>query len=78
MSGGKGEKRLHRCHICEKEFDQYELELHFLNSHDKMDEGTDKENDKCHDDVQRDPLKSVTYKCKTTSYCFDRDLHLMK
>ena len=45
-------KRLHsRCHICEKEFDQYELELHFLNSHDEMEKGTDKENDKCHDDV---------------------------
>ena len=51
MLGGKGEKRLHRCHICEKGFDQYELELHFLSSHDEMDEGTDKENDKCHDDV---------------------------
>ena len=38
-------------HICEKGFDQYELELHFLNSHDEMEKGTDKENDKCHDDV---------------------------
>ena len=59
-------KRLHRYHICEKEFDQYELELHFLNSHDEMDEGTDKENDKCHDDAQGDPFKSVTFKCKTS------------
>ena len=67
MLGGKGEKRLHsRCHICEKEFDQYELELHFLSSHDEMDEGTDKENDKCHDDLQRNPFKSVTFKCKTS------------
>ena len=67
MLGGKGEKRLRsRCHICEKEFDQYELELHFLSSHDEMDEETDKENDKCHDVAQGDPFKSVTFKCKTS------------
>ena len=54
MLGGKGEKKItyiDAIHICEKGFDQYELELHFLNSHDEMEKGTDKENDKCHDDV---------------------------
>ena len=35
-----------------------------------MEKGTDKENDKCHDDVQRDPLKSVTYKCKNHQLLF--------
>ena len=42
-------KRLQRCHICDNEFDKYELELHFLTSHTDIDEDTVKENNDCND-----------------------------
>ena len=58
----EGEKKLHRCHICDNEFDKYELELHFLSSHAEIDEGTVEENNECEtEDVQGDPFKSVTF-----------------
>ena len=42
-----GEKKLHKCHICDNEFDKYELELHFLSSHAEMDESSVEENNEC-------------------------------
>ena len=58
----EGKKKLHRCHICDNEFDQYELELHFLSSHAEMEEGTTvEEHNEC-DDVQGDPFTNVTFK----------------
>ena len=29
----KNDVQMHKCHVCDKEFDQYELELHFLTTH---------------------------------------------
>ena len=29
----KNDVQMHKCHVCGKEFDQYELELHFLTTH---------------------------------------------
>ena len=44
----EGAKRLQRCHICDNEFNKYELELHFLTFH------TDIENDDCDDQTTVD------------------------
>ena len=57
----EAKKNLHRCHICDNEFDQYELELHFLSSHAEMDEGTIEDHNEC-DDIQGDPFTNVTFK----------------
>ena len=64
--------KMHKCHICDLEFDQYQLEIHFLTSHSMDDEDANiEENDPL--DIGNENLKSVSienaekiFKPKTT------------
>ena len=62
-------QELFKCHVCDKEFDQYGLELHFITNHNLEEEEDIKKSSLVHDE-------NIKNKCELCGKSFSRKSHL--